>query len=83
MSVCSYERTLLHCFGVKWLLAIKLPLFSKIMQTKHHLKEFSERNLILARVVTLCIFEGKLSTEKVVPYETVSSGIAPGQGYFC
>ena len=59
MSVCNYVRTLLYCFGVKWLLAIELPLFSKIMQNKHPSKEFSERHLILARVVTLCIFKGK------------------------
>ena len=51
MSVCNHEGIILYCFKVKWLLAIELPLFSKIMQPKHHSKEFSERNLILARVV--------------------------------
>ena len=25
------------------------------MQTRHHLKEFSERNLILRRIIKLCI----------------------------
>ena len=58
MSVCSYERTLLYCFEAKWLLALELSLFSKIIQTKHHSKEFSERNLIHAKVVTLRIFKG-------------------------
>ena len=39
-------------------LAIELPLFSRIMQTRYHLKELSERNLILARVIKFCLLKG-------------------------
>ena len=46
-----------YCFRVKCLLAIELPLFSKILQTKHHSREFSERHLIFARVVALGTFK--------------------------
>ena len=43
---------------VKWFLAMELPLFSKIMQTRYHSKELSERNSILARDVKFCSFKG-------------------------
>ena len=55
-----------NCFGVKWLLAIELPLFSKIMQAKHHSKEFSAMNLIIAKVVALGIYKGNF----YLPYKT-------------
>ena len=42
---------------VTWFLAIELPCFSKIMQTRYHSKELSEQNLILTRVVKSCSFK--------------------------
>ena len=39
-------------------MAIELPLFSRIMQTRYHLEEFRERNLILRRAITFCLLKG-------------------------
>ena len=39
-------------------LAVELLFFSKMIHTKPHSKESSERNFILARVVALGIFKG-------------------------
>ena len=41
---------------VKCLLAIELPLFSRIMQTRYHLKEFKEWNLILRRLMKFIVY---------------------------
>ena len=51
---------------MKWPLAIELPLFSNIMHDKNHSKEFSERNLILTRVVKRRIREIAISLAKQV-----------------
>ena len=66
-DVCSLQKlqTGHHLFSVKynqkvesWFLAIELPLFSKIMQTRYHLKELSMRNFILARVLKFWLLKG-------------------------
>ena len=48
---CTYSKLKYNqnLCGVLWLLAIELPLFSKVMQTRYHLKERNEQNLILVR----------------------------------
>ena len=48
------------CRVNKRCLAIKLSLFSDIMQTKYNSKEFSERKLILARAVKFVYLKGDL-----------------------
>ena len=45
---------------VEWFLAIELPLFSKSMQTRYHLKEFSKWNLMHASVVKFWLLKGAL-----------------------
>ena len=57
----KYDQKL---WRVKSFVAIELPLFSKMRQVTYHSNEFTERNLILARVVQFCLLKGAF-----VPWE--------------